>query len=185
MVTWSRSMPGTGGDIRCAKMNNKPELLYLERLMRSITAFQAALQGPDPEGADQDAPIMDQYLIVLQGQKMNLHGWADGHPKLGKTFIHTSLLIHISEDRKWARTLSRWYQLGDAQQMDTSQLSPDIDLASFCTPVGLAGVSIPLYLARRVMGLQPTRLAGIARERGFGDVAATLSEIGKSWPPKV
>lgn len=166
-------------------MNNKHDLPYFELLKRSITAFQAALQGPDPDGADREAPMMDHYLIVLHGQKMNLHGWAAGHPKLGTSLIQTSLLIHISEDRKWARTLSRWYQLGDAQRLDTSELSPDIDLASFCTPVGLAGVSIPLHLARRVMELQPTRLAGIARERGFGDVTATLSEIEKSWPPKI
>ena len=165
-------------------MNNKHDFLYFELLKRSVTAFQAALKGPDLDGADHDAPMMDHYLIVLQGQKMNLHGWADGHPKLGTSLIQTSLLIHISEDQKWARTLSRWYLLGDAQRLDTSELSPDIDLASFYTPVGVDGVSIPLHLARRVMELQPTRLAGIARERGFGDVAVTLSEIAKSWPPK-
>lgn len=164
-------------------MNNKQDLLYYELLMRSITAFQAALQGPDPDGADHDAPMMDDYLIVLQGQKMNLHGWADGHPRLGTGRVQTSLLIHISEDKKWARTLSRWYMLGDAQRVDTSQLAPDIDLASFCILVGSDGIGIPLHLARRVMEVQPSQFRGIARQRGFDDVAATLSEIAESWPP--
>ena len=165
-------------------MNDTHDDLYLELLKRSITAFHAAIQGPEPAGVDRDAPMMDQYLIVLQGQKMNLHGWADGHQKLGTGHIQTSLLIHITADRKWARTLSRWYHLGDARRLDTSQFSPDIDLASFCVPMGLDGISLPLHLARRVMEQQPTRLAGIAAEKRFDDVSKTLSDIAKSWPPQ-
>ncbi len=165
-------------------MNNTHDYLYLELLKRSVTAFQAALQGPNPDGADQDAPKMEHYLIVLQAQKMTLHGWVEGHPRLGTRIINTSLLIHVSEDRKWARTLSRWYRLGDPERLDTSQLSPDIDLASFCVPMGLDGISIPLHLARRIMEQQPTRLAAIAAEKGFDNVSKTLSDIAKSWPPQ-
>lgn len=165
-------------------MNNTNDYLYLELLKRSITAFQAALQGPDPDGEGRDAPMMDHYLIVLQGQKMNLHGWSEGHPRLGTSFVHTSLLMHVSEDQKCARTLSRWYRLGDPERLDASQLSPDIDLASFCVPMGLDGISIPLHLARRLMEQQPNLLAGIAAEKGFDDVSKTLSDIAKSWPPQ-
>ncbi len=165
-------------------MNNISDYLYREMLMRSVTAFQAALKGPDPEGLDRDAPVLDDYLIVLQGQKMTLQGYVTGHPKLGSSFITTSQLIHVSRDGKWARTLTRHYRIEDAQQVDTSRLSPGDDLAGFCFPVGSNAFSIPLHLARRMIEQQPTALSRRAREKGLDDVAEALSEIAKSWPPR-
>ncbi|MEP2983668.1 MULTISPECIES: DUF6634 family protein [Alphaproteobacteria] len=165
-------------------MNKMHDDLYYNLLTRSITAFQAAMKGPDPHGKERDAPMVDDYLIVLQGQKMKLHGWGAKHPNLGTTFIQTSLLIHVTENQKWAHTLSRWYRLANPVKLDTSQLSPDIDLAGYCVPVGLGGVSVPLHLARRVMAQQPTRLSRIAEEKGFNALSETLSEIARIWPPK-
>lgn len=158
--------------------------MYYELLMRSITAISAAQIGPDPDGDDKDAPWIEDYVFVLQGKKMNMHGWVLGHPKHGTTYIQTSLLIHISQDQKWARTLSRWYKLGDARKLDTSQLTTDIDLAGLCMPIGSDAVTIPLSLARRITELRPNHLAGIAREKGSDDVSKTLSDLAKSWPPR-
>lgn len=164
-------------------MTNKHDLMYFELLKRSVTAFEAALQGPDPDGADCDAPMMDQYLIVLQGQKMNLQGWADGHPRLGTTLIQTSLLIYVTEDGRWARTLSRWYQLGDAQQLDDARMMPDTEPEGISIQLGPNSVSVPLVHARRILELQPAHFARIAEEKGFQEVHDALSEIRKSWPP--
>ncbi|WP_058249562.1 DUF6634 family protein [Tropicibacter naphthalenivorans] len=166
-------------------MNNIHDHLYYELLMRSVTAFRAALAGPDTDGAEHDTPTIDDYLIVLRGEKMNLHGWATGHPKLGDAYIQTSLLIHVTQDEKWARTLSRWYRLESPRHLDTSQLSPDADLAGYCIPVGLGGFSAPLHLARRLMELRPSDLCRIASEKGFDEVSKTLNDIAKIWPPKV
>lgn len=164
-------------------MKNTHDYLYLELLKRSVAAFQSALKGPDPEGEHIDAPMLDQYLIVLDGQKMNLHGWVDGHPKHGTSLIQTSLLVHVTQDRRWARTLSRWYQLGDLSAATATQISPDIDPAVVCSPMGTGGISIPFTLAQRVMEQQPTRFAEIAVEKSFEDLSSTLSEIAKNWPP--
>ncbi|NVO23320.1 DUF6634 family protein [Donghicola mangrovi] len=165
-------------------MNNTHDYLYHDLLKRSISAFHAVLKGSEPDVERCDAPMMDRYVIVLQGETMSLRGWVEGHPRLGTSLIQTSLLIHISKDRKWARTLSRWYRLGEPERLGTSQLSLGIDLPSFCVPIGLDGISIPLHLARRVMELQPTRLTGMAAERGFNDVSKTLSDIANRWPPQ-
>lgn len=152
--------------------------------MRSITAFRAALQGPDPDGVDKDAPILDDYLIVLQGQKLSLHGRVSAHPKLGTTFITTSLLIHMSHDQQWARTLSRWYRLKAPQCLEPSQVAPDTDLSNCCVVMGLEGFSIPPHLARRLMELRPDSLSRLAVEKGFDEVGKTLAEISDSWPPQ-
>lgn len=165
-------------------MNKTHDDFYHELLTRGITAFQAALKGPDPDGEDRDAPTMDDYLIVLQGQKMNLHGRASGHPRLGTAYIQTSLLIHVTQDQQWARTLSRWYRLGKPRRLDTSQLAPDLDLAGYCIPMGPDGFSIPLHLARRLMEQRPTALSRSATEMGMIALSETLSEIAKGWPPR-
>ncbi|AOO82220.1 DUF6634 family protein [Bosea vaviloviae] len=48
-------------------------------------------------------PLND--LPILMGESI-------GHPILGDQFITTSPVLWLSEDRKIARTLSRWYRLG-------------------------------------------------------------------------
>lgn len=164
-------------------MNNPHKYPYLELLMRSITAFQAAMLGPDPYAAERDAPVLDRYLVVLQRQKLNLHGWVNGHPKLGTRWIQTSVLIHVTQDQKWARTLSGWYRLGDPGRLDTSRLSPEIDLAGICVPMGDDRVRIPLQLGRRIMEQRPTRFAELAKDKGYGDVSQKLVEIAERWPP--
>ncbi|WP_196222665.1 DUF6634 family protein [Pseudooceanicola algae] len=165
-------------------MNMTHDYLNQEFLMRSVTAFRAALIGPDPDGDDRDAPILNDYLTVLQGRRMKLHGWASGHPRLGAAFVTTSQLIHVTPDRRWARTLSRWYRLGRPQRLDTSQLSPDIELAGYCVPMTPDGFSIPLHLARRLMEQGPTGLSRSAMEKGLIELSESLSAIAESWPPQ-
>lgn len=159
------------------------ETEHYQFLMRSVEALQAALNGPQPEGEDHDAPVLDDYLFVLEGQMTTLYGRTRGHPRFGSASIRTSPLIHVTQDQKWARTLSRWYRLENPHRFDTSRLSPDIDLVGYCTLIGVNMVNIPLYLARRIMCQCPTQLARNAAEGGGEDVKKALSEFAETEPP--
>lgn len=121
----------------------------------------------------------------LEGRKLFMTGWAIGHPRLGTTIISTSMLIHVTEDAKWGRTLSRWYRLGKPCRIDTSQIWPDINLESYCPSVGRDGLGIPLRLARMVMAKRPEELSRLALEHGLDEQAAVLARIKKKWPPQV
>ncbi|MFC3321344.1 DUF6634 family protein [Mesorhizobium cantuariense] len=63
--------------------------------------------------ANEDAPILDRWILA-QRIVPSLAGLSTGHPRLGgeNRLIGTSDLWLLSEDRAWARTLSRWYRLG-------------------------------------------------------------------------
>jgi len=50
------------------------------------------------------------------------------------------MLIHVTHDARWARTLSRWYRLETPRRIDTSQVSPEVGLASYCPIIGLDGI---------------------------------------------
>jgi hypothetical protein len=86
-------------------------LLKLDGLVIDMKELR---DGTLPEKlAGPDAPILDQWTPML-GNNIFLVGMATGHPKLVGTdrLISTSELFLVSEDKAWARTLSRWYRLG-------------------------------------------------------------------------
>jgi hypothetical protein len=93
----------------------------LTRLAALVTDIGSIRDGVSPEAlADADAPILDRWVF---GQRLVpcLAGMSTGHPKLpgANRLIGTSDLWLLSEDRSWARTLSRWYRLGrPADQAD-------------------------------------------------------------------
>lgn len=94
------------------------------------------------------------------------------------------MLIHVTDDARWGRTLSRWYRLGEPCRIDTSQISPDIKLESYCPSVGPDGIGIPLRLARMMLAKRPAELAQIAFEHDLDQHAVALSQIEKQWPPE-
>lgn len=165
-------------------MNNILRYRLTEFLDRAICAFHSAHAGPDPDGADQHAPNLEDYTLVLQGQKLFLSGVVTGHPRLGTDFVRTSMLIHVTDDEQWARTLSRWYRLGERRHVDTSQLSPDLVFEGYCPAVGASGLGIPVRLARTVMAGRPSELSRIALEKGLDEHAVQLAQIAKNWPPE-
>lgn len=165
------------------KMNSTIPPVYKELIDRCVTAFQAAQQGPEVCGSGGDTPKIDEYLPVLKGQTLNLQGQVCGHPRLGTTFVRTSMLIHVTKDGQWARTISRWYRLQKPRVIDTSEAFPDSELNGFCLPLGTDGVGVPMHLARKVLANKPMELSHIAVEIGYTDAASKLSEISKNWPP--
>jgi hypothetical protein len=120
----------------------------------------------------------------LQGSKLYLTGKVTGHPLLGERLIRTSMLIYISDDSQWARTLSRWYRLGSPLKIDISRTFPDIDLEGFCPTVGVHGLGIPLRIARKVMANRPGELSEVALKNGLYDAAKHLRSVQEHWPPK-
>lgn len=58
------------------------------------------------------APLLVDWRGVLTLSGLSLTGFVAGHPLLGRRNIITSPVWTIDPDLSWARTLSRFYQLG-------------------------------------------------------------------------
>lgn len=83
--------------------------------LSALVADMAAIQGGvSPERlSNGEAPVLDCW-VMTQRSVPCLAGLSSGHPRLvgnGRP-ITTSDLWLLSDDRTWARTLSRWYRLG-------------------------------------------------------------------------
>lgn len=92
------------------------ELLDAEyaRLSRLASDINRLRRGENPEAVAPDPSPLLNYWILGRRPVPCLVGLSTGHPRLpGENRpIGTSDLWLISEDRSWARTLSRWYRLG-------------------------------------------------------------------------
>lgn len=87
------------------------ELLRLSALVADMEAIR---DGVPPESLnDGTAPVLDRWIIAQRAIPC-LAGLSSGHPMLvgDNRAIATSDLWLLSDDRTWARTLSRWYRLG-------------------------------------------------------------------------
>lgn len=71
-------------------------------------------KGPTPEEIA-DAPKMRDWSLVDDHNHLRpyLVGHVYNHPRLGSGIVSTSYVVWISEDKKYARTLSRLYVLED------------------------------------------------------------------------
>lgn len=84
------------------------------KLSDLVTDMQSISEGARPEElAGAEAPLLDRWIL---GSRLIpcLVGLSTGHPLLPgeDRAIGTSDLWLLSDDRTWARTLSRWYRLG-------------------------------------------------------------------------
>lgn len=90
----------------------------ITHLMTRMTrrSLELGKRGPTP-GDLVDAPMLSPWIAIKDPQCGGaiLVGSQTGHPFLKGQLINTSRLcgIDIDIDRTWARTASRWYQLGD------------------------------------------------------------------------
>lgn len=82
------------------------------RLAQLLTVISLAEAWPTSDDLA-GAPLLDLWrpMANLQGSVV-LWGEVSGHPRLGATTITTSRLIALDPEAGWARTLSRWYRLG-------------------------------------------------------------------------
>lgn len=86
----------------------------LERLSALVADMQEIRKGIFVETLASDPPHLDRWTLGRRPATC-LIGYTSGHPVLPGTgrLIATSDLCLISEDGRWALTLSRWYRLGD------------------------------------------------------------------------
>ncbi|GGA82815.1 hypothetical protein GCM10011385_41290 [Nitratireductor aestuarii] len=100
-------------------------LLQLERLKPLVADMEKVAAGMLPEeiAVPEETPTLDDWFGVAL-ETPALAGYSTGHPRLVGTrrLITTSDLWLISHDQRWARTLSRWYRLGEPM---TAQQGPD------------------------------------------------------------
>ncbi|WP_378950126.1 DUF6634 family protein [Mesorhizobium sp. ANAO-SY3R2] len=86
-----------------------------ERLARLVADMERIRHGDLPQvlAGGEDAPILDRWTLSHR-PALCLAGLSTGHPRLAgvNRAIATSDVWLMSEDRTWARTLSRWYRLG-------------------------------------------------------------------------
>ena len=70
-------------------------------------------KGPTPEDLDR-APRLAPWApaLALNGVLV-VAGHVTGHPRLGETWMRSSLLMGLDSSGGWARTWKRWYRLGE------------------------------------------------------------------------
>lgn len=88
--------------------------LELARLAALVADMEAIGRGLAPEAlVEGESPLLDRWILGRCPVPC-LVGLSTGHPLLPgqNRMIGTSDVWLISEDRGWARTLSRWYKLG-------------------------------------------------------------------------
>lgn len=75
-------------------------------------AIEEAQSGPTHEDLA-TAPTLSPWhpILTLEAEPL-LWGHVNGHPILGARWITTARLIALDPNGQWARTFSRWYQLG-------------------------------------------------------------------------
>ncbi|EYD74829.1 hypothetical protein Rumeso_03596 [Rubellimicrobium mesophilum DSM 19309] len=85
----------------------------LERATRLPGLFAAVERGPSPEDLA-DAPCLSPWSLALAWYGWPvLTGHVTAHPRLGEGWIYTSFLVGLDPHRRWARSQTRWYRLGE------------------------------------------------------------------------
>jgi hypothetical protein len=67
------------------------------------------------------APVLSAWSYLADANGVRLMGVVQGHPNVGPGPILTSPLYAIDPQLQWARTLSRFYRLGECRQKSESR----------------------------------------------------------------
>ena len=92
-----------------------PEGYHTRLLQRCRAAMERLAVGEGPTVAEiESAPLLDAWCPQPgESGRLVLFGRVTGHPRLmDGDLITTSPLLWLDEDRRLARTVSRWYRLG-------------------------------------------------------------------------
>lgn len=112
---------GTIGLMNLDRLIDMDEDQLDQRMRIKIEAARKAVQRlragwrPGPEMLDRAPRLHNWNFVELGPQRVILVGTVIGHPRLGeRPLIQTSYLIGLDATHlKWARTLSRFYALGE------------------------------------------------------------------------
>jgi hypothetical protein len=88
------------------------DLLETAQVLRELSdALAEAAYGNIPKDVA-SLPALHQWVLATH-EVAHLIGYSEDHPVLGDRPISTSQLFFISEELGLARTMSRWYRLGE------------------------------------------------------------------------
>lgn len=92
-----------------------PPAARQRRLERALDAGRRVQRGDAPTPAElAAAPRLDAWCVDGTGRYAVLRGIVTGHPRLiDGSAIRTSALLWLADDGTAARTVSRWYALGE------------------------------------------------------------------------
>lgn len=86
-----------------------------QQLLREAeAAMQRIREGISPSVEElAEAPHLEFWGVIIDDDTLALRGVVTGHPNLqDRLIITTSQLLWVADDRKSARTVSRFYRLG-------------------------------------------------------------------------
>jgi hypothetical protein len=69
-------------------------------------------EGPTSEELE-NAPLLSGWRLLITSLGVRLVGNVERHPRLGSGEVTTSQVWVADPEGKWARTISRFYKLGD------------------------------------------------------------------------
>ena len=86
-----------------------------EMLLAGLRAAIKLREGELPTEAElADAPLLTGWVLGQEsGGHSQLGGFVSGHPSLADGWCWTSVVLYLEPNRRWARTVSRLYRLGD------------------------------------------------------------------------
>jgi hypothetical protein len=112
--------------------NSATQSLIFERQCQRLRSLLSDMERigkgvPVADLAGDTSPLLESWRLA-QRTTACLEGLSSGHPKLPgiNRPILTSDLWLLSGDRQWARTLSRWYSLGEPRPFDRVQSRGDV-----------------------------------------------------------
>ena len=94
----------------------------ISKLMQRMSgrSLELGITGASPDDMKR-APVLSPWLAIRDPEcgEAILIGLQTGHPTVKAPLISTSRLCGIDAEKRWARTASRWYRLGDPATADT------------------------------------------------------------------
>lgn len=88
-----------------------------ENFEEVLKAIADAERGPTDKELS-NAPYVDHYRLERTGESVQrIYGQVQGHPEINDPYVTTTPLFAFDPDAGWARTRSRWYQLGPDWQL--------------------------------------------------------------------
>ena len=94
----------------------RPDADVLEHRIQSLRPVLERLkEGQGPTAAERErAPILRNWTLADRAGSLALAGFVENHPRfVDGEWITTSALLWLAPDLTAARTVSRWYRLGE------------------------------------------------------------------------
>ncbi|MCL7406933.1 hypothetical protein MWN63_13180 [Paradonghicola geojensis] len=101
-------------------MELTPTVTVLDKFATSIEAIYRGATDSELN----EAPLLSDWILANQGFP-HFQGVAQGHPLLPAGPFRSSIALFIAPDLSHARTLSRWYRLGDMKPPSSSRSQND------------------------------------------------------------